>query len=229
MLTTLALEIVWDEWLMEDQIILLPPSARILMILMILLTDGLSDNHDCGVRFLPPPSLVLDWDGDNYDFWMIWSDFFHPQFSFLDDDNFWWMIRSVFFHLLFPFLEIDNNDNWWKIRSDILHLLLSFLLDSFHASQPRSTSSGWVLAMLPLLLPIAALPSLWKWNITRWLVFRIPATLVLLSARFDAFSVPWKTLPLKNIAKGTTGWVHITSSYTNFDEISSSESHPTVN
>ena len=33
------------------------------------------------------------------------------------------------------------------------YLLLSFFLDSFQASQPRSTSSGWLLAMLPLLLP----------------------------------------------------------------------------
>ena len=107
------------------------------------------------------------------------------------------MIRPDFFHLLFLFLEIDNNDNWWKIRSYILHLLLSLLLDSFHASQPRSTSSGWVLAMLPLLLPIVSLPSQWKQNITIWLFFCIPATIILLSARFEAFSMPWKTLPLK--------------------------------
>ena len=34
------------------------------------------------------------------------------------------------------------------------HLLLSLFLDSFQASQPRSTSSGWLLAaVLPLLLP----------------------------------------------------------------------------
>ena len=36
-----------------------------------------------------------------------------------------------------------------------------------------------------------------EWNITRWLFFCIPATLILLSARFEAFSMPWKTLPLK--------------------------------
>ena len=32
-------------------------------------------------------------------------------------------------------------------------LLLSLCLDCFHANQPRSTSSGFVLTMLPLLLP----------------------------------------------------------------------------